>query len=97
MAWRCELPLPIYILLHNHLPLLFTSSLEYLLIHRNSSQPCSPNFVQARDAIIDADTALTGGVNKCDIWKGFAKRGLGTGAKYSSSSRTASTAVPAGC
>jgi extracellular elastinolytic metalloproteinase len=53
--------------------------------------------VQARDAIIDADTALTGGVNKCDIWKGFAKRGLGTGAKYSSSSRTASTAVPAGC
>jgi extracellular elastinolytic metalloproteinase len=60
-------------------------------------QPCSPNFVQARDAILDADTALTGGANKCDIWKGFAKRGLGSGAKYSSSKRTGSTALPSGC
>jgi extracellular elastinolytic metalloproteinase len=61
-------------------------------------QPCSPNFVQARDAIIDADTALTKGANKCEIWKGFAKRGLGTGARYSSNNaRTASTALPADC
>jgi extracellular elastinolytic metalloproteinase len=61
-------------------------------------QPCSPNFVQARDAIIDADTALTNGRNKCEIWRGFAKRGLGTGAVYSSTNaRIASTALPAGC
>jgi extracellular elastinolytic metalloproteinase len=62
-----------------------------------NSQPCSPNFVQARDAILDADVALTGGANKCDIWKGFAKRGLGSGAKYSSTKRTGSTALPSGC
>ena len=61
------------------------------------SQPCNPNFVQARDAIIDADTALTGGVNKCLIWKGFAKRGLGQGAKYSATKRTNSFVVPADC
>ncbi|EAT82089.2 hypothetical protein SNOG_10695 [Parastagonospora nodorum SN15] len=56
-----------------------------------------PNFVQARDAILDADVALTGGANKCDIWKGFAKRGLGSGARYSSTARTGSTALPSGC
>ncbi len=40
-------------------------------------QPCVPTFVQARDAILAADTALTGGANQCAIWTGFAKRGLG--------------------
>ena len=40
-------------------------------------QPCNPDFPQARDAILDADKALTGGKNACEIWKGFAKRGLG--------------------
>ncbi|KAJ3411731.1 Fungalysin/Thermolysin Extracellular metalloproteinase 5 [Chytridiales sp. JEL 0842] len=43
-------------------------------------QPCSPNFVDARDAILLADEALTGGDNACEIWRGFAKRGLGVGA-----------------
>lgn len=67
------------------------------LTNKHHSQPCSPNFVQARDAILDADVALTGGANKCDIWKGFAKRGLGFGARYSSTARTGSTALPSGC
>ncbi|KAL4894698.1 extracellular metallo proteinase mep [Aspergillus ambiguus] len=40
-------------------------------------QPCNPDFIQARDAILDADVALTDGDNQCEIWKGFAKRGLG--------------------
>ncbi|KAK7229231.1 hypothetical protein V2G26_001401 [Clonostachys chloroleuca] len=43
-------------------------------------QPCNPSFVQARDAIIDADVALTGGENACEIWRAFAKRGLGASA-----------------
>ncbi|KAH7401020.1 extracellular metallo proteinase 1 [Phaeosphaeria sp. MPI-PUGE-AT-0046c] len=68
-----------------------------LVIDGMALQPCSPNFVQARDAILDADKALTGGANKCEIWKGFAKRGLGSGAKYSASARTGSTALPSGC
>lgn len=60
-------------------------------------QPCNPNFVSARDGIIDADKALTGGANKCELWKGFAKRGLGDGAKYTSTTRTNSFKLPAGC
>ncbi|HSO01742.1 MAG TPA: M36 family metallopeptidase [Gaiellaceae bacterium] len=43
-------------------------------------QPCRPGFVDGRDAILAADRALTGGANQCEIWRGFAKRGLGTGA-----------------
>jgi hypothetical protein len=64
-------------------------------------QPCSPGFVDGRDAILQADQLLTGGDNQCAIWRGFAKRGLGTGASQGSSKSTldgtASTAVPAGC
>ncbi|KAI9591848.1 Fungalysin metallopeptidase-domain-containing protein, partial [Syncephalis fuscata] len=40
-------------------------------------QPCNPTFVQARDAIIQAEKQLTGGKHACEIWRGFAKRGLG--------------------
>jgi extracellular elastinolytic metalloproteinase len=59
-------------------------------------QPCNPNFVSARDAIIDADKILTGGDNACEIWSGFAKRGLGEGAKYNASQRTENFDVPKG-
>jgi extracellular elastinolytic metalloproteinase len=59
-------------------------------------QPCNPTFVLARDAIIDADKALTGGKNACEIWSGFAKRGLGELARYSATSRTDSFLVPKG-
>jgi hypothetical protein len=48
-----------------------------------SSQPCRPTFIHARDAILDADKARTGGVNQCSIWKAFAKRGLGADARRS--------------
>ena len=52
---------------------------------------------QARDAIIDADTALTGGVNKCALWKAFAKRGLGANAKRNSgTNRKEDYTIPAG-
>ncbi|KAI8585414.1 Fungalysin metallopeptidase-domain-containing protein [Geranomyces variabilis] len=40
-------------------------------------QPCNPNMIQARDAIIAAEQALTKGANQCFLWAGFAKRGLG--------------------
>ncbi|KAF2013944.1 extracellular metallo proteinase 2 [Aaosphaeria arxii CBS 175.79] len=59
-------------------------------------QPCNPTFVTARDAIIDADKALTGGDNACELWKGFAKRGLGDGAKYDLNKRTESFDLPEG-
>lgn len=40
-------------------------------------QPCLPDFVEARDAILLADQVNNGGANQCEIWEGFAKRGLG--------------------
>jgi subtilisin-like proprotein convertase family protein len=40
-------------------------------------QPCSPGFVDGRDAILAADVALNGGANQCLIWRVFARRGLG--------------------
>ncbi|WP_053970548.1 T9SS-dependent M36 family metallopeptidase [Mangrovimonas sp. ST2L15] len=43
-------------------------------------QPCSPGFVTGRNAILQADMALTGGEDQCLIWEVFANRGLGAGA-----------------
>ena len=48
-------------------------------------QPCRPGFVDGRNAILAADAALTGGANHCEIWRGFAKRGLGYSASQGSS------------
>ncbi|KAF9418115.1 Fungalysin/Thermolysin Extracellular metalloproteinase 5 [Podila epigama] len=44
-------------------------------------QPCTPSFIQARDAILLAEEQLTKGKYKCDIWRAFTKRGLGPKAK----------------
>ena len=41
---------------------------------------CNPSFVSARDAIIAADQATTGGADYCIIWSTFARRGLGVNA-----------------
>jgi len=43
-------------------------------------QPCSPGFVDGRDAILAADMALTGGEDQCMIWSVFAARGVGVNA-----------------
>ncbi|PYH44577.1 extracellular metalloproteinase [Aspergillus saccharolyticus JOP 1030-1] len=67
-----------------------------LVVDGMALQPCNPTFVQARDAILDADVALTGGKNRCEIWKGFAKRGLGAGARYRRFRRVGSMTVPPG-
>ena len=48
-------------------------------------QPCSPGFVDGRNAILLADQVLTFGANQCEIWEGFAKRGLGFSAAQGSS------------
>lgn len=39
--------------------------------------PANPTFLQARDAIIDADAATNGLLNEELIWESFADRGLG--------------------
>lgn len=58
-------------------------------------QPCNPDFIAARDAIIDADAALTGGENKCELWKAFSKRGMGP--KAVKSPRKEDFTLPEGC
>jgi hypothetical protein len=43
-------------------------------------QPANPTLTQARDAILLADTVLTGGANAREIWTAFARRGFGLSA-----------------
>jgi subtilisin-like proprotein convertase family protein/BarA-like signal transduction histidine kinase len=42
--------------------------------------PAQPSFIDARDALIDADCATNACANERWIWEGFADRGLGFGA-----------------
>jgi uncharacterized repeat protein (TIGR01451 family) len=50
--------------------------------------PRNPNFLQARDAIILADQVNNGGAHFNEIWRAFAKRGMGFGATSPDSSTT---------
>ena len=56
-----------------------------LVIDGLKLQPCSPGFIDARDAILAADKINNGGANQCYIWRAFAKRGLGYSATQGSS------------
>jgi uncharacterized repeat protein (TIGR01451 family) len=48
-------------------------------------QPCSPGFIDARDAILQADQILYGGAHLCAIWEAFRRRGMGAFASQGSS------------
>ena len=48
-------------------------------------QPCSPGFIDARDAILQADQILYNGIHQCVIWESFRKRGMGAFASQGSS------------
>ena len=52
-----------------------------LVVDGMKLQPCYPTFVDARDAILQADQVAFEGDNQCDIWRAFAKRGLGVDAR----------------
>ncbi len=61
-------------------------------------QPCSPGFIDGRNAILKADTLLYGGIYSCAIIKAFARRGMGIGASQgSSNSRTDQTLSTVDC
>ncbi|KAH6974613.1 extracellular elastinolytic metallo proteinase precursor [Ilyonectria sp. MPI-CAGE-AT-0026] len=53
-----------------------------LVMDAMALQPCNPNMIHARDAILDADRILTGGKNLCTLWRAFARRGLGSRAEH---------------
>lgn len=64
-------------------------------------QPCNPSFIEGRNAILEADMATTGGLDKCVIWRVFAKRGLGinasAGLKTDINDQVESFDLPTGC
>ncbi len=50
--------------------------------------PANPTYLQARDAILQADVVNNGGANRTELWAAFAKRGMGTSATSPASSTT---------
>ena len=48
-------------------------------------QPCQPGFLDARDAILKADSVLYKGLYQRTIWAAFARRGMGYSASQGSS------------
>ncbi|HSI37385.1 MAG TPA: M36 family metallopeptidase, partial [Tepidisphaeraceae bacterium] len=56
-------------------------------------QPANPSFLQARDAILQADLVRTGGANRFQIWTAFARRGMGY--SFVNASSAGSTVTPA--
>ncbi len=50
--------------------------------------PPNPDFLEARDAIIQADLVDSGGANYNDLWAAFAKRGMGFSAVAPASTST---------
>ncbi len=51
-----------------------------LVVDGMKLQGCLPDFVKARDAILLADMNNNAGENQCEIWRAFAKRGVGVSA-----------------
>ena len=60
-----------------------------LVIDGLKLQPCSPGFIDGRDALLAADMATTGGEDQCLIWEVFAARGMGYEADQGLSSNRA--------
>lgn len=48
-------------------------------------QPCSPGFIDGRNAILQADQILYNGIHQCAIWEAFRRRGMGAFASQGSS------------
>ncbi|MBL0201671.1 MAG: M36 family metallopeptidase [Chitinophagaceae bacterium] len=49
-------------------------------------QQCSPGFISGRNAILQADQVLYGGLYNCAIWEAFRRRGMGAFASEGSTS-----------
>ncbi|KAL1869108.1 hypothetical protein Daus18300_005644 [Diaporthe australafricana] len=70
-----------------------------LILDRDALIPCSPQHLQAPDAMLLANRILSGGTNQCAIWEGFAKRGFGQDAVRGSGAqgRVTGFAIPSDC
>ena len=56
-----------------------------LVLEGMKLQPCSPGYIDARDAILLADDILYSSAHRCQIWEAFARRGMGYLASQGSS------------
>ena len=69
-----------------------------LVIEGLRLQPCSPGYIDGRNAILKADRNLYCGRHACSIWTAFAKRGMGytasQGSSNSTTDQTAGTSMP---
>ncbi|OBX23694.1 MULTISPECIES: T9SS-dependent M36 family metallopeptidase [Bizionia] len=69
-----------------------------LVIDGLKLQPCSPDFIDGRDALLAADMATTGGEDQCMIWEVFSNRGLGLnasgGSKFSRTDQVEDFSMP---
>jgi len=74
---------------------------ERLVVTGMKLTPCNPTMLQARDAILQADTNLNAGSHRCQIWQAFAGRQMGVGAvspnHNSSTQIVPSATVPTDC
>jgi hypothetical protein len=59
-----------------------------LLTDAMKLSPANPNFIEARDAILEADRVNHQEANYAELWDAFAKRGMGAGATSPDSSTT---------
>lgn len=48
-----------------------------LVVDGMALAPANPTFLEARDAVLQADLVLTGGAHHEDLWAAFARRGMG--------------------
>ncbi|MBP8250238.1 MAG: M36 family metallopeptidase, partial [Chitinophagales bacterium] len=72
-----------------------------LVLEGMKLQPCSPGYLDARDAILNADAILYNNAHRCRIWEAFARRGMGfnavQGSSSSSTDQTAGFSLPPFC
>src|SRR6185436_15005716 len=72
-----------------------------LVLEGMKLQPCSPGYLDGRDAILAADAVLYNNAHRCRIWEAFARRGMGynavQGSSNSSTDQTAGFSLPPVC
>ena len=56
-----------------------------LVLKGMALQPCSPGYIDARNAILLADDIYYSSAHRCQIWEAFARRGMGYNAAQGSS------------
>ena len=69
----------------------------HLIIGGLMHQPCNPTFIDARDAILQADKNYFDGKYNCNIWKAFAKRGMGSNVSINSTDLQNDFEIPLLC